>query len=197
MSRTSKCPPAPEVATRTSARRCDAAWTARVVRARRRPPAHRARRRAADRRRAVRAVVERRALIRRRRRPSVRRDARAHLRGADAARADRLHSCFPRPEFLLARHFQRTFEACDFEARNVETRRRNAVIPPPCVILCRGRPGVELVDEAGIEQALDGGIEGTRGELYLAFGAVTDILDDGVTVQIAVGKRQENLKDRD
>ena len=47
----------------------------------------------------------------------------------------------------------------------VETGRRDAVVAAPRVVVARPRPLVELLDQAGVEQAFDGRVERARGEL--------------------------------
>src|SRR5439155_3302258 len=86
-------------------------------------------------------------------------------------------------------------EPADLLARHFLAARRDAVVAPPGIVLVGMGPVVELLDEAVMEHPLDGAVQRPGAEPQRAAGARGDVLHDGVAVALAVGERDEDMKD--
>ena len=109
------------------------------------------------------------------------------------ARGDLTLSAAPASCAVPAGAFAR---AVPSEPRHFQAKRRQPVVAPSRIVFVRLRPRGALFDEAALEQPLDSGVERARCQLHLAPGAVADVLNDGVAVEVLVGQGQENLEDR-
>ena len=66
----------------------------------------------------------------------------------------------------------------------------------PLVIGVRWRAFVELLDQASLEEPFEGGVERARRQRHFPAGALPDVLDDGVAVEVLIREGQQDLEDR-
>ena len=78
--------------------------------------------------------------------------------------------------------------------RHLAAQSRQAVVTAPLVVLVRIRPLGQLFDQPLVQQSLDRRVEAARAEAQRAARALGDVEQDGVSVPIAVGQGDEDVK---
>ena len=72
----------------------------------------------------------------------------------------------------------------------------HAVVAAPLIVEFRRRTFLHFFDQVIVDHALNGSIERARAQPDIAVRPGEHILDDGVTVAIFVGERQQDVEDR-
>src|SRR5688572_28605099 len=101
-----------------------------------------------------------------------------------------------RNELRRARVLEHAAEAPRLRHRDVPTELRQPVVPPPLVAAVGIRTISQFLDEPLLQHAADGGVERARALHHLALGARSDVLHDRIAVAVAVGQRDQDVKDR-
>src|SRR6185503_4815130 len=97
-------------------------------------------------------------------------------------------------EMLGARHRRESLETHGFGARGLAAEVREVVIAAARVVAGAG-PAARLFDPSHVQQALHRGVQRARRQLDFAAGALGDILNDGVAVEVFADEGEEDVKD--